>query len=336
MPEFEVTCGRDGRGLVRDGRRVFLVPAALARELARAGDEAPRRWREVVGGAGGRRPPSPLWLRVVLVPAAMVDRVARCLSPLAGTIPLMSLAAVGGVGLAAGLRHGVGPPPASASALATGAGLFVVTALWHEFGHAAALRREGLTAGGVGAGLLWVVPVLTCDVTASVLLPRRGRVRVDVAGMVFQFAAAGVLAAAAQAWPPAGHGAAGALAAVAWNAIPLLRTDSHWLLLDLLGLPDLDASPPAAWPQRRARLAGLALWRLATVAALVAVLAWLPWRVDAWVARLGGSGWPLPAVTAARILTWFVAAAGGWRAACRAWVLARAVVRDLSLTPPGV
>jgi putative peptide zinc metalloprotease protein len=334
VPEFEVIHGSAGRGLVRDGPQVFTVPEALARELALAGDDAPRRWRELVGEARGRRPSSPVWLRVVLVPAAAADRATRWLSPLAGNAALACLAVAGVSGLAAGVLGGAAATaPGSASAIATGTGLFVLTALWHEFGHAAALRREGLPAGRIGAGLLWVLPVLTCDVTAAALLPRAGRMRVDVAGMVFQFAAAGALAAVATVWPPAGHGAAGALAAVAWNIVPLLRTDGHWLLLDLLGLPDLDAPPPPAWSGCRLRVAGLVSWRVVTALSVLALVVWLPVRADGWLGTLGARTLPAPAIAALRGLAWLVAVVGGWRALRRARVLLAAVARDLTLTP---
>jgi hypothetical protein len=330
MPEFDVLHRPAGRGLVRDGPRVFSVPEALARELTHAGDDAPRRWREMVGETRGRRAPSPLWLRVVLLPAPWADRAAGRLSPLAGGRALTVMAAVGALGLAAGVRGGALARPESAAAAALGTVLFALTALWHELGHAAALRRERLPAGTIGAGLLWVMPVLTCDVTASALLGRAGRTRVDAAGMVFQFAAAGALAAVASVWPPAGHGAAGALAAVLWNAVPLLRTDSHWFLLDVLGLPDLDAPAPPSWPRRGVRVAGLTAWRVVTVASLLALLAWLPYRADNWLARWGARALPGPAVTAVRVAGWLIAAAGGWRAWRRLRVLLRAVARDLA------
>jgi hypothetical protein len=135
-------------------------------------------------------------------------------------------------------------------------------------------------------------------------------------------------------WPPAGHGAVGALAAVTWNVIPLLRTDGHWLLLDLLGLSDLDAPPPPAWPWRRARMAGLVLWRVVTAATLLALVVWLPVRADAWLARLGAQALPAPAIVALRGLAWLVAAVGAWRALRRVRVLLLAVARDLALTRP--
>jgi hypothetical protein len=334
VSDFEIVRGSAGRGLIRDGPRVFAVPEALARDLAQAGDDAPRRWHDLVGELAGRRPLSPLWLRVVLVPAATADRAARRLSPFAGNAALVCFALAGMIGLAAGWLRPADVVPRSASAVAVGAGLFVLSALWHELGHAAALRREGLPAGRIGGGLLWVLPVLTCDVTAAALLPRGGRLRVDIAGMVFQFAAAGALAAVATVWPPAGHGATGALAAGVWNAVPLLRTDGHWLLLALVGLPDLDAPPPAAWAPRRARLAGIVMWRLVTAGSLVVLVLWLPWRADAWLARLGALALPAPAATVLRGLAWSIAAVGAWRAVRRARVLVLAVARDLALTSP--
>lgn len=233
---------------------------------------------------------------------------------------------VGGVGLVVA-RVPVHPRPLAAGAdAAAGLGLFLVTAVWHEFGHAAALRREGLPSGRIGAGLLWVLPVLTCDVTAAALLPRSGRLRVDGAGMVFQFAAAGLLAGLAGRWGPAHHGATCALTAVAWNAFPLLRTDGHWLLLDLLGLPDLEARPPRGWPRHRRFL--LAVWRCAAGAGLTAAAVLLPWRLDAWLFGGGGAAPMGSATTPLRAATWLLAALVGWRAGRRALKLARAMARD--------
>lgn len=331
-PDFEVVLGRSGWGLVRDGARVFRVPWALAQALAHAGDDGRRQWRALVGEIADRRPASPIWLRLVLLPAGAADRLARNLSPLAGTAGLLGLAAIGVAGLAVAAGLGARDATLSRAGAAGGVAVFVLTAIWHELGHAAALRHEGLRAGRIGFGLLWVLPVLTCDVTAAALLTRGGRLRVDAGGMVFQFAAAGLLAAVAHRWPPAGPGAAAALAAVIWNAIPWLRTDGHWLVLDLLGLPAQDAPPPPGWP--RPYLAALVLWRLTTAMSLLVLLLWVPWRVDALLARLGAAAWPAAAANLSRLAAWIVIGVGGWRALRQVRALLKAVARDLALTPP--
>src|SRR3954454_9107624 len=58
----------------------------------------------------------------------------------------------------------------------------VVSAGFHEFGHAAAARRGGATPGVMGAGVYLVWPAFYTDVTDSYRLGRGGRVRTDLGG----------------------------------------------------------------------------------------------------------------------------------------------------------
>ena len=282
-----------------------------------------RRWT----GRRARTRPA-LWLRVPLLPAAWVESVAIRLRRLASWPGLLALSATGVVGLvvslsrAAGLADAAGAAslaPASGVVVAPVAlGLFLVTALWHELGHAAALAREGLPPGGIGAGVLFVVPVLFADVSASTLLDRPGRLRVDLAGMAFQIAAAGLLLAAAR-WLPlplptvAVHLAGGAaLAAVAWSVVPFVRTDGYWLLCDALGVADLDRPASATRSDRPWLLVGAVLYRLLNTLFLVAMSVLLPWRLGRrmldWLAA-GGHGLSrrhLVALLAGIALTLFV------------------------------
>ena len=66
--------------------------------------------------------------------------------------------------------------------------VFAVTVLsagFHEFGHAAAARRGGATPGAMGAGLYLVWPAFFTDVTDSYRLGRGGRLRTDLGGLYF-------------------------------------------------------------------------------------------------------------------------------------------------------
>jgi hypothetical protein len=235
-------------------------------------------------------------LRLTLLPARLVDRMAAVLAPLAAW-PALLLAATWGL---AAYRDGfarlaAGGPvrPAGAPEWAAGLGLFLLTAIWHELGHAAALRREGLPVGRVGAGVLLVVPVLFCDVSPVALLRRAGRLRVDLAGMAFQAAAGGTLFAcgARETWAPARVAGLSALAAVLWSLLPFVRADGYWLLCDLLDrrdletpvvwtFPDASGGPPPVRAGRRRLLATfLAGYRLAHAAFLLLVATGLPYRL---------------------------------------------------------
>jgi len=187
-------------------------------------------------------------------------------------------------------------------------GCFVLTALWHECGHAAALRREGFPAGGFGAGLLLILPVLYCDVTPVAALPRRGRLRVDLAGVCFQLMAGGLLAAAGSWLAEPIPRAAGMLSllAVFWSLLPFVRSDGHWALADLLGVADLQA-PLDSWrggdqatsrPTGRTRLlaAYLVIHRTLEGLFVITLAVLLPWRMldrlhlDGFVSRFVADG----------------------------------------------
>ena len=61
----------------------------------------------------------------------------------------------------------------------------MLSAGFHEFGHAAAARYGGATPGAMGTGLYLVWPAFYTDVTDSYRLGRAGRVRTDLGGLYF-------------------------------------------------------------------------------------------------------------------------------------------------------
>ena len=259
--------------------------AVVAAWLAGAAGKRRERFRAQAHASDRGLSDHGLPVRVPLLPAAVVRRACRALSVLAAW-PALALLAVGGLAAVLVVRPWSGPCQMSWPAFL----MFAAGALWHELGHAAALRREGYAPGGIGAGILVCVPVLYADVSAASLLPRPGRLRVDLAGLAFQTGAAGVLAlaAAVPGVPPAAATAARAAAvasrlAVGYGLLPLPRTDGSWALRDALD-PGPDAPPgPAVVRLRRglhivqsgllglacvllpARLFGLLVWAGARV-----------------------------------------------------------------------
>ncbi|NTV04620.1 hypothetical protein HGA89_06910 [bacterium] len=137
-------------------------------------------------------------------------------------------------------------------------------------------------AGAIGAGVVWVVPVLWCDVTEAALLPRRDRLRVDAAGVGLQLPLGGLLLCAGRAWQrPELLGAGGAiLTAVAWNALPFARTDAYWLLCDALGVASLARALPAGAPLRVRRIRRW--WRVGRVLFAAGLATVAVARVVAW------------------------------------------------------
>jgi hypothetical protein len=258
-PLLRVHPHREGPWLVVHGRRRLAVPPELGRRLLDldggrpgvpelalrlGGDVTAARALLAPGGRHRGRGP---WLRLPLVPAAAVRRAAGPLRPLAAWPVLAVGAAAGAFLVPIGAGAGVG---AAAPALVAAVALFLLGAVVHELGHAAALARAGYPPGGIGAGLVAAVPVLWCDVSAVTLLGRGGRARVALAGPAFQAAFAGLLALAGRAGAGAAAAACGAaaawsLVAVAWSLLPVFRADGFWLLTDLLGVDDLDRLPRA-------------------------------------------------------------------------------------------
>src|SRR3954463_9545785 len=117
----------------------------------------------------------------------------------------------------------------------------VVSAGFHEFGHAAALRRGGGTPGAMGAGLYLIWPAFYTDVTDSYRLSRAARIRVDLGGLYFNAIVALVMYGIWEAvhWD-------GLLLVIAAQVLqmvrqlpPLVRFDGYHLLADVTGVPDL-------------------------------------------------------------------------------------------------
>lgn len=137
--------------------------------------------------------------------------------------------------------------------------VFVVTILsagFHEFGHAAAARYGGATPGAMGFGVYLVWPAFYTDVTDTYRLGRRARVRTDLGGLYFN---AIVAVAIAGLWWWLKYDAL--LLVVATQILqmlrqlaPMVRFDGYHVLADLTGVPDL-------YSRIKPTLLGLLPWR---------------------------------------------------------------------------
>jgi putative peptide zinc metalloprotease protein len=121
--------------------------------------------------------------------------------------------------------------------------LGVLSAGAHELGHAAACRYGGATPGGMGMGLYLVWPAFYTDVTDAYRLDRRGRLRVDLAGLYFN-AVVAVLTTAV--WLVVRRDALLLLVTLQLLQMvkqlsPIIRADGYHILADATGVPDLYA-----------------------------------------------------------------------------------------------
>ncbi|MDR6863974.1 hypothetical protein [Phycicoccus sp. 3266] len=119
--------------------------------------------------------------------------------------------------------------------------LTVVSAGFHEFGHAAAARYGGATPGAMGTGLYLVWPAFYTDVTDSYRLGRAGRVRTDLGGLYFNAIVAVVMFGV---WFGTGWDAilliiATQVLQMVRQLAPLVRFDGYHVLADVTGVPDL-------------------------------------------------------------------------------------------------
>jgi putative peptide zinc metalloprotease protein len=111
----------------------------------------------------------------------------------------------------------------------------------HEFGHASAVARFGGKPGPIGWGLYILIPVFFADVSQVWTFQRRQRAIVDLGGIYFQQLAFLVFATVAVLFhSPSFKGACLGIDVMAMIAInPVFRFDGYWVLVDWLGIPNL-------------------------------------------------------------------------------------------------
>jgi putative peptide zinc metalloprotease protein len=154
--------------------------------------------------------------------------------------------------------------------------VFAVTVLsagFHEFGHAAAARYGGSTPGAMGMGYYLFWPAFYTDVTDSYRLGRGGRIRTDLGGLYFNAVVAVATVVVAQV---TGYDAlllvvATQILQMVRQLLPTIRFDGYHVLADLIGVPDLyhhikptlTSLLPWRWKDRRKR--ALKLWAQAVI-----------------------------------------------------------------------
>jgi putative peptide zinc metalloprotease protein len=123
------------------------------------------------------------------------------------------------------------------------AGLTIISAMFHECGHAAGCRYGGARPGRIGVGIYLVWPAFFTNVTDSYRLSRAGRLRTDLGGvyfnLIFILALAGIYE---------GTSSEVLLLVIAVThlemleqLLPFIRFDGYFILSDIVGVPDLFA-----------------------------------------------------------------------------------------------
>ena len=230
-----------GRGVSEDNVRVLvdskLRPLGV---LAAPDGSSPRLSR-----------PNPLLalnFKTAVIPPQLVNAVTIVFRPFFW--PLVALLAVTGFlaldwclffvhGIAQGLRHLINEPVFFLMAF----GLVVLSAAFHECGHATGCRYGGARPGVMGVGIYLVWPAFYTDVTDAYRLGKGGRLRTDFGGVyfnaLFMVAALGIYLLT--------HFEV--LIAVIvllqfemiHQFLPFLRLDGYYVIADLTGVPDIFA-----------------------------------------------------------------------------------------------
>jgi putative peptide zinc metalloprotease protein len=116
----------------------------------------------------------------------------------------------------------------------------LLAAIFHEFGHAAALKYGGGHVRGMGVGFYLIYPAFYTDVTDSYRLGKWARVRTDLGGVYFHL----IFAVLVTALYFLTRYEFLLLAIVLIDMeiirqfIPFVRLDGYWVLADLTGVPD--------------------------------------------------------------------------------------------------
>jgi putative peptide zinc metalloprotease protein len=169
--------------------------------------------------------------------------------------------------------------------------LTVLSAGFHELGHAAACGYSGARVGGMGVGLYLVWPAFYTDVTDSYRLGRRDRLRVDLGGLYFNaiFGVAILAVWTGVHWDALLLVIAAQLLQMARQLVPVVRFDGYHVLADLTGVPDLfgHIKPtllgllPTRWGRAEGKVlktwarAVVTLWVLVVVPMLAALLVFI-------------------------------------------------------------
>jgi putative peptide zinc metalloprotease protein len=189
-----------------------------------------------------------LKFRAAVVPERLVNAVTTVFKPLflppvivgvLGTLVALDVWLFGYHGVAQSVRRTLYDPIFILLLL----GLVILSAAFHECGHATACRYGGARPGVMGVGLYIVWPAFYTDVTDAYRLDKKGRLRTDLGGVYFN-AVFILLTAGAYFLTgfepllliiPLQH------LEIMHQFLPFIRLDGYYIISDLTGVPDMFA-----------------------------------------------------------------------------------------------
>ena len=191
-------------------------------------------------------PMTALNLRASVVPEGIVRALTTGFKPL--FFPPVVLAVLAGLvvldayvfffhGVAQGLRELLYNPALMLLLLV----LIILSAAFHEIGHATACAYGGAKPGVLGAGIYMIWPAFYSDVTDAYRLGKGGRLRTDLGGVYFNviFMLGTAAAYFVTHWEPLLLVIALQNIEIVHQFLPFLRLDGYYVVADLTGVPDI-------------------------------------------------------------------------------------------------
>jgi len=187
-----------------------------------------------------------LKFRAAVIPERASKVVAAVFKPL--FLPPVLLAALVGLGLVDAwlfLHHGVAQGMRETlyqpGMILLVFGVVVLSAAFHEIGHAAGCSYGGGEPGKMGCGLYLAWPAFYTDVTDAYRLGRIARLRTDLGGVYFNVL---IILALIGLYAITGFEALLLIvvfqhAEIVHQLLPLVRLDGYYIVADLTGVPDL-------------------------------------------------------------------------------------------------
>lgn len=119
--------------------------------------------------------------------------------------------------------------------------LVLGSVLFHEIGHATAVKRFGAVPDHIGFGLYFIYPAFYANVNESWRFSRRQRVVVDLAGIYFQAILAPLLVLGYRFTREISflYAVLFSLSLAIYSLVPFFKFDGYWCLADGLGVPNL-------------------------------------------------------------------------------------------------
>ncbi len=207
----------------------------------------------ILTAADGSQPPVEkadpflgLKFRAALIPESVSNGLGTLFKPLFS--PLLVLAALAALvaadwwlfsvhGLAQAIRQSLYHPGLFLPLFAA----IILSAAFHEIGHAAGCRYGGGRAGKMGCGLYLAWPAFYTDVTDAYRLGRRARLRTDLGGVYFNVVVVLTTMGAyvATRFEPLLVLILVQHFEIVHQLLPVVRLDGYYIVADLTGVPDL-------------------------------------------------------------------------------------------------